>query len=85
MDLSENEVNAIFQGDSENEGFIQFRAIEKPVVITKSPTNVLPTQATLRVDVTSIGGQVDVISTVVDESFQGFYSWAFLPGIQLRT
>ena len=68
--LSESEVNLIFGGDSLNEGFIEFLAINKPVVLTKSPTNVLPFQATLRAEVLSNGGEVTVSQSVVDLSFK---------------
>jgi hypothetical protein len=68
--LVEGDVNLIFNGDSLNEGFLEFRAIEKPVVVSKSPIDILPTQATLRAEVISIGGEVNTVRTVTDQSFK---------------
>ncbi|MBT5717319.1 MAG: LamG domain-containing protein, partial [Opitutae bacterium] len=68
--LSEAEAGLIFAGDSSNEGFIEFLSIKKPVVLTKSPTNVLPSQATLRAEVVSTGGEIIVTRSVVDLSFK---------------
>ncbi|MGY8714481.1 MAG: LamG-like jellyroll fold domain-containing protein, partial [Verrucomicrobiia bacterium] len=68
--LPEPDVISIFNGDSLNEGFLEFRAIEKPVVLTKSPINILPTQATLRAEVVSIGGEITTTQSVVDQTFK---------------
>ena len=68
--LVEGDVNLIFNGDSLNQGFLEFRAIEKPVVLTKSALGVLPTQATLRAEVISIGGEITTVQTVTDQSFK---------------
>ena len=40
--LDQNEVTKVFEGDFLNDGFIDFLAIEKPIVETQSPIDVTP-------------------------------------------
>ena len=68
--ITNGEAGSVFNGDSLNQGFLEFRAIEKPVVLTKSPIDILPTQATLRAEVVSIGGKITTTQTSVDQSFK---------------
>ena len=76
--ISNIEISSIFEGDSENEGFLEFLAIERPEVQTLSPIDVLPTQATLRAEISSIGGEVKLIENILDRSF----TYGSLPGMQ---
>ena len=68
--LISQEVDQVFNGDSQNDGFLEFLAIEKPIVQTKSAIDILPSQATLRAEVLSIGGTVTTVNSVVDRSFR---------------
>ncbi|MDA8823656.1 LamG domain-containing protein, partial [Opitutales bacterium] len=76
--LVEAEVISIYDGDSPNDGFLEFLAIEKAEVQTLSPVNVLPTQATIRAEILSIGGEVNLAESIVDKSF----SIESIPGMQ---
>ena len=76
--LSKREVESIFLGDSPNDGFIEFIAIEKPTIRTLSPTDVLPTQAVLRAELLSIGGDLKTSSVSSDKSF----SYESISGMQ---
>ncbi|MBT7650562.1 MAG: hypothetical protein HN553_06280, partial [Opitutae bacterium] len=76
--LVETEVISIYDGDSPNDGFLEFLAIEKAEVQTLSPVNVLPTQATIRAEVLSIGGEINLAESIVDKSF----SIESIPGMQ---
>ena len=68
--LSESEVLEVFAGDVPNDGFIEFLGIEKPVLETRNPLEVMPTHATLRAEIFSIGGLVTTTETVIDRSFK---------------
>ena len=80
--LDANEVQNIFDGDFLNDGFLDFLAIEKPQILTQTAIDVTPAQATMRVEVQSIGGDVQNINSTTDYSFkrstfetlQGWYS-----------
>jgi hypothetical protein len=67
--LDANEVASIYAGDFVNDGFLDFYAIEKPVVITQSPLDVTPSQATMRVEVQSIGGEIETVNLSSDTNF----------------
>ena len=68
--LISQEVAKVFNGDSQNDGFIEFLAIQKPIVQTKTPIDILPNQAILRAEVLSTGGTVTTVNSVVDRSFK---------------
>ena len=68
--IDEFEVTQVFDGDSENEGFLDFLAIEKPSIITLSAVDVMPTEATMRVEVQSIGGDIEYIDSSADFTFR---------------
>ena len=61
----------IFEGDFRNDGFLDFLAIEKPQILTQTAIDVTPSQATMRVEVQSIGGEVQTVNTSSDFSFKG--------------
>ena len=69
--LDASEVLKVFDGDFLNDGFLDFLAIEKPQIITQTAIDVTPTQATMRVEVQSIGGEVESIESTSDFSFKG--------------
>ena len=53
------EVVNVFEGDFTNNGYLDFLAIEKPEIVTKSAIDVSPDGATLRLEVLSIGGEIE--------------------------
>ena len=57
---------------------MEFLAIERPEVQTLSPIDVLPLKATLRAEISSIGGEVKLIENILDRSF----TYGSLPGMQ---
>ena len=80
--LSALEITEINEGDSINDGSLEFLAIKKADVFTMTATDILPTKATMRVNVESIGGEIEVLDKTLDLSFstetfstlQGWYS-----------
>ena len=76
------EITEINKGDSINDGSLEFLAIKKADVVTMTATDILPTKATMRVNVQSIGGEIEVLDKTLDLSFstetfstlQGWYS-----------
>ena len=78
--LDESEVLEIVAGDAPNDGFLEFLGIERPIVETRNPIDVMPTRAILRAEVDSIGGLVTRTETVIDRSFKpdtiaGMVAW----------
>ena len=83
--LDQNEVTRVFEGDFLNDGFIDFLAIEKPVVETQSPIDVTPSKATMRVEVLSIGGEIETVNLSADTDFKSDTFVRFRHGSQLIT
>ena len=78
--LGSDEVQAIYNGDFQNEGFLEFIAIEKPVISTLRPSGVLPDQAIMQVEVLSIGGEIMETEETIDltfkaDTFSGMQAW----------
>ena len=78
--LGADEIAMIHDGDFANEGFLEFIAIDKPVILTHSPLGVLPDLATMQVEVLSIGGDVYEFEETIDltfnaDSFPGMQAW----------
>ena len=78
--LPDTEVAHIFSGDVPNDGFLEFLGIEKSGVETINPIDVMPSRATLRAAINSIGGKVTITETVTDRSFkpdtiEGMAAW----------
>ena len=72
------EVSQVYQGDFSNKGFLEFLAIDKPIVATRKPTGVLPSQAIMQVEVLSIGGEVTEYEETIDLTFKS----DTIPGMQ---
>ena len=68
--LDAGEVAEIFEGDYTNNGYLDFLAIDKPDIITKSAIDVSPGGATLRVEVLGIGGDIEEKSLSNSFSFE---------------
>ena len=68
--LTNVEVSEVYNGDYTNNGSLDFLAIRKASVFAVSAVDVMPTQATMRVDVESIGGEVQVVDESLDLSFK---------------
>ena len=64
------EVVNVFEGDFTNNGYLDFLAIEKPEIVTKSAIDVSPDGATLRLEVLSIGGEIEEQSLSNSFSFE---------------
>ena len=65
-----HEVVNVFEGDFTNNGYLDFLAIEKPEIVTKSAIDVSPDGATLRLEVLSIGGEIEEQSLSNSFSFE---------------
>ena len=78
--LGIDEVEKIYAGDFQNEGFIDFIAIDKPVIATLKPSGVLPDQAIMQMEVLSIGGEIFESTETIDltfrsDTFPGMEAW----------
>ena len=77
--LGIDEVEKIYAGDFQNEGFIDFIAIDKPVITTLKPSGVLPDQAIMQMEVLSIGGEIFESETIDltfrSDTFPGMEAW----------